>query len=68
MGNNDKSPIIDFEVPENLEEIIRESVYHSLAEMPEDMRRAQKMSYIMSMIPEGANMTRKQVEEIIDIY
>ena len=70
MENSDRlhdvSPMKDMSVPDNLEEIIRESVYASLKDMPREERRAQRVSYIMGMLPRGVNMTREQVENFVD--
>ena len=63
---HDVPPMEDLSVPDNLEEIIRESVYASLEDMPREERRAQRISYIMGMLPRGVNMTREQVENFVD--
>lgn len=62
----DEAPWGDMSVPDNLEEIARASVYPSLADMPREMRRAQRISFIMSMLPRGVKMTREEVAEFID--
>ena len=60
--------IDDISVPDNLVDIIRASVYPSLREMPKEERRAQRVSFIMGMLPKGVDMTHKQVEEFIDSH
>ena len=53
---------------EEFEKTLRASVYPSLADMPREERRAQRISFIMSGLPRGVNMTREQVEEFIDSH
>ena len=48
------------------EEFIRSVSYPSLEAMPKDERRAQRISFIMGMLPKGVKMTREEVEEFID--
>ena len=51
---------------DSLEEFIRSVSYPSLEAMPKEERRAQRISFIMGMLPKGVKMTREQVEEFID--
>ena len=51
---------------DSLEEFIRSVSYPSLEDMPKEERRAQRISFIMGMLPRGVNMTREQVEKFID--
>ena len=62
----DEAPWGDMSVPDDFEETLRASVYPSLADMPREMRRAQRISFIMSMLPRGVKMTREEVAEFID--
>ena len=62
----DDSLLDDPSVPDDFEEIVRKSVYPSLKEMPREERRAQRISYIMGMLPRGVKMTREQVEDFVD--
>ena len=70
MANDDKqcdeAPWGDMSVPDNLEEILRASVYRSSEDMPKEMRRAQRISFMMGMLPRGVKMTREEVEEYVD--
>ncbi len=54
----------DLTVPDDLEEIVRRSVYSSLEDMPREMRRAQMISAIMSGMPDGTD--RAEIEEWYD--
>ena len=51
---------------DSLEEYIRSVSYPSLGAMPKEERRAQRISFIMGMLPKGVKMTREEVEEFID--
>ena len=62
----DEAPWGDMSVPDNLEEILRASVYRSSEDMPKEMRRAQRISFMMGMRPRGAKITREQIEEYVD--
>ena len=63
---NVRDLIDNVEIPENFDEWVRSKVYTSLSEMPKDMRRAQKISFIMGMMPKGMDWTREQVAEFVD--
>ena len=56
----------DMEIPDDFEERVRAMVYPSLEAMPADMRRDQRISWMMAMLPEGMGWTREQVAEYID--
>ena len=51
---------------DSLEEFVRSVSYPSLEAMPKEERRAQRISFIMGMLPKGVKMTREEVEEFID--
>ena len=56
----------DMEIPDDFEERVRAMVYPSLEAMPADMRRDQKISFFMAMLPKGMGWTRERVEEYVD--
>ena len=62
----DEAPWGDMSVPDDFEETLRASVYPTLADMPKEMRRAQRISFMMGMLPRGVKMTREEVEEYVD--
>lgn len=49
-----------------LEEYLRANVYRSIEDMPKDVRREHKISYVMAMLPRNLNVSREWVEEFID--
>ena len=51
---------------DSLEEFIRSVSYPTLEAMPKEERRAQRISFIIGMLPKGVKMTREEVEEFID--
>ena len=67
MADSKVRDLIDnVEIPEDFDEWVRSQVYPSLSEMPKDMRRAQKISFFMGMMPKGMDWTREQVAEFVD--
>lgn len=60
------SPPIDLtqvEVPDNLDEVLREAVKRGMT--PEE-KRAQRVSWIMGMLPKNSTTTRAEIQKRID--
>ena len=54
------------EIPDDLEDRLRASVYRSPSDMPKEERRAQKISFFMAMKPKGIGWTREDFGEKSD--
>ena len=52
----------DIEVPDNLEEILRKVAKKDLTK---EERRAQRISWVMGMMPRGMKMSREEVTKLI---
>ena len=49
-----------------LEEYLRANVYPSIEDMPKDVRREHKISFIMAMLPSSMDVSREWVADFID--
>ena len=55
--------IDDLEIPENLEELMKESAKRK---MTREEKREQKISWVIGMMPHGIELTREEAERIVD--
>ena len=54
--------LVDVEVPDNFEEVLRKVAKRKLTK---EERRAQRISWLMSIVPRHLDMTREEVEEFV---
>ena len=54
--------LFDVEVPDNLEEILRKVAKRKLTK---EERRAQRISWVMGMMPRNMKMSREEVTKLI---
>lgn len=55
--------ITQVEVPDNLDEVLREAAKR---EMTPEEKRAQRVSWIMGMLPKNSTTTRAEIQKRID--
>ena len=63
MARDTVKSVEDLQVPDNMEEVLREATKHILTR---DEIRAQRISFVIGMMPDNNKLTREEIEELID--